>query len=49
MVWDKDEGDYDFEDVDLKSLYDSYKSEALRYLEDVHQAQVTKWGPLQEY
>jgi len=48
IVWNKDEDEAEFEDVDLKSLHDSYKSEALRYLENVHQAQVRKWGPLQE-
>jgi hypothetical protein len=44
-VWNRDQGDVDTEDVDVKSVYESYKSDALRYLEDVHQAQLTRWGP----
>jgi hypothetical protein len=47
-VWNKDEGRYEFEDVDLKHLYESYKSEAIEHLEEVHRAQLNRWGPLEE-
>lgn len=43
MLWNKDENKIEFEDVDLKSLYNLYKSEVARHLESIHNAQVKEW------
>jgi len=40
IVWDKAELRNDFENVDLRSIYESYKSEAIGHLQCIHQAQV---------
>ena len=49
LAWYSDREQYDSSDVDLKSLYESYKSEAVEHLESIHQAQIGKWGILQEH
>ena len=45
-VWNKDKGLEEFEYVDLKNLYELYKSEATRHLNKIHQALVEKYGAL---
>jgi len=40
QIWDKNKGQAKSEDVDLKSLYEAYKSEAVKHLEKIHQAQI---------
>jgi hypothetical protein len=44
IIWDKNKRRDQIEDVDLKALYEAYKSEAVKHLEKIHQAQITKWG-----
>ena len=48
IVCNKDDDRDEFEDVDFKHLYESYKSEAIQHLEKVHQAQHSKWGSLED-
>jgi hypothetical protein len=38
LVWNRRKGDIDFEDVDLNSLYEEYKSEAIIHLNVILQA-----------
>jgi hypothetical protein len=45
-IWDKDKGKDEIEKVDLKNLFELYKSEATSYLNEIHQAQVEKYGEL---
>lgn len=45
-VWYKDKCEYEFEDIDLKGLYELYKLDAVKYLERIYKAQVAKWGAL---
>jgi hypothetical protein len=45
-IWDKDKGIDEIEKVDLKNLFELYKSEAASYLNEIHQAQVENYGEL---
>ena len=49
IIWNKDKGQDEFEDVDLKSLYEMYKSEAINHLESIYQLQIEKWDALQNH
>lgn len=44
IIWNESEKQNEFEYVDLKSLYEGYKSEAIKYLKSIRQAQIKKWG-----
>lgn len=46
MVWNKDKEQKEFEKVDLKALYEKYKTEAVKHLKNICQAQIIKWGAL---
>ena len=47
IIWDKDKHEDEFRNVGLRSLYESYKSEALEYLNVTYKAQLIKWPALQ--
>ena len=40
MVWNKNIEKDEFEDINLKSLYEKYKTEAVEYLKSIHQAKI---------
>ena len=44
IVWNKDKEQDEFEDINLKSLYEQYKLEAVKHLKSIHQAQIKKWN-----
>ena len=46
IVWNKEKNVNEIESVDLKSLYERYKSEAVTFLESICQALAAKWGKL---
>ncbi|HCL90213.1 MAG TPA: hypothetical protein DHW70_02650 [Candidatus Atribacteria bacterium] len=46
MIWNKKKGVKEFEKVDLKTLYEEYKTVAVKYLNNICKAQITKWGSL---
>ena len=46
LVWDKEKEQIGFEDVDLESLYEKYKSEAVILLTNIYQAQIQRWSAL---
>ncbi len=45
-VWDKEKNVAEIETVDLRSLYERYKSESVTYLKDICQALTTRWSTL---
>lgn len=44
IIWNKNKDKDELEKVDLSSLYDAYKLEAIEYLEEVYQTMVERWG-----
>jgi len=46
IVWNVEKGKKEFEEVNLKSLYEKYKAEAIENLKSICQAQIIKWGAL---
>jgi len=46
MIWNKEKEQKEFEDVNLKSLYEEYKTDAIEYLKSIYQTQIIKWGTL---
>lgn len=47
-VWDKEKNVSKIETVDLRSLYERYKSEGVTYLQDIREALATRWGELSD-
>jgi hypothetical protein len=48
IVWNKEKNIYDIETVDLRSLHEQYKSEAVTYLQIICKALGTRWGELND-
>lgn len=46
MIWNKEKEQKEFENVNLKTLYEKYKTDAVEYLNNICKAQITKWGAL---
>jgi hypothetical protein len=46
IVWKKEENKDEIEDVELKSLFNKYKSESIKHLETIYQAQIKNWSSL---
>ena len=42
IVWNKNKEEKKFEEVNLKSLYEKYKTEAIKHLKSIYQAQIMK-------
>ncbi len=47
-IWNKEKNVVEIETVDLKSLYERYKSEVVTYLQDICEALTTRWGELSD-
>ena len=43
IIWDKEEQKDEIREIALRSLYESYKSEALKHLGTTYEAEVAKW------
>lgn len=48
IVWNKERNVDEIESVDLRSLYERYKSEAVTFLESICQTLAAKWGKLND-
>jgi len=46
MIWNKEKEQKEFENVNLKTLYKEYKTDAIEYLNNIYKAQIIKWGAL---
>jgi len=46
MIWNKEKEQKEFENVNLKTLYKKYKTDAIEYLNNIYKAQIIKWGAL---
>ena len=46
MIWNKDKEQKEFEDINLTTLYEEYKTGTVEYLKSIYQAQIKKWGTL---
>ena len=44
IVWNREKNVDEIETVDLKSLYERYKSEVVTYLQDICKTLTTRWG-----
>ena len=48
LIWNKKTGKKKSEKIDFKSLYDDYKEDAIKYLDNICKAQIATWGALRQ-
>ena len=46
MIWNKIKGQKESKKVNFKTLYEDYKEDAIKYLDNICKAQITTWGAL---